>query len=167
MATGNPRWRPRTMIIMTTTLDKGPNAPENPKFSVGMPSVRPIPPNADTSSNTRQRRIVSQDTHQVGESILLTDTENIEPGGVRIVHYLRSFDDAYEEDGRDEPPDIEPQLPPKMPAEVLADALASRLLLVEIGLLILIFCARFEYAETLLFVSMNPQLRYNLVDAKA
>lgn len=146
------------MMMMTTSFDNGPNAPENPKFSVGMPSVRPIPPNADTSSNTRQQRSVSQDIHQSSKSKLLTDTENIEPRGVRVVHDLRSFDDAYEEDGRDEPPDVEPQLPPKMPAKVLADALAPRLLLVEIRLLILIFCARFEDPETLLFVSMDPRL---------
>lgn len=29
IATGKPRWRPRTMMTMTTSFDKGPNAPEN------------------------------------------------------------------------------------------------------------------------------------------
>ena len=41
------------MITMTTNLDNGPNDPENEKFSVGIPRVRPIPPKAETSSKTK------------------------------------------------------------------------------------------------------------------
>ena len=37
---------------MTISFDKGPNAPENAKFSVGIPKVRPMPPKAETNSNT-------------------------------------------------------------------------------------------------------------------
>lgn len=40
------------MITITISFERGPNAPENAKFSVGMPRVSPIPPKADTSSNT-------------------------------------------------------------------------------------------------------------------
>ena len=57
IATGRPRCLPRTMMTMTTSFDSGPKAPENEKFSVGIPNVKPIPPKAETSSNTGGRSI--------------------------------------------------------------------------------------------------------------
>lgn len=52
IATGKPRCLPRTMMTIITNFESGLNAPENAKFSVGIPSVRPIPPKAETSSKT-------------------------------------------------------------------------------------------------------------------
>jgi len=51
MATGNP-CLPLSMIMHTMSLDKGLRAPLNEKLSVGVPSVNPMPPNAETISKT-------------------------------------------------------------------------------------------------------------------
>lgn len=60
-ATGSPRCLPRTMMTITTSFDNGPKDPENEKFSVGIPRVSPIPPNAETNSKTRLSQPQSKD----------------------------------------------------------------------------------------------------------
>lgn len=60
------------MMMMTTSLERGPKAPEKEKFSVGMPSVRPIPPNADTSSKT------NDDMSDNGQQLTDTTTDRYE-----------------------------------------------------------------------------------------
>lgn len=144
------------MITMTTSLDRGPNAPENEKFSVGIPSVSPIPPNADTSSNTTtspNSQLVSEFS-TVTRTIALTYAEEVEPWRIGVVHNLGALDDANEEDRPYKPPDVERDLTAQVPSKVLADPFPTGNLLGQIWLLVFILGRCLEDTQALFLVAV-------------